>query len=160
MSRRLALYDIDGVIADTRHRDAYAVARDWGMYFSLMHLDGVWRQGVETLEYVLMCYDDVEFLTGRREDTREVTLAWLGKILPKPLRQDVKLRMRAIDDRTPLAELKARHIAEAMPRYPGGVALWDDDPAVIDAANRVLPGAGRWCTWYTKPESIVRRRFV
>ncbi len=157
MVNRLALVDIDGVLADTRHRDTYAVNRQWGTYFGLMHLDGVWRQGLEVLEYIHMCYDTVEFLTGRREDTREVTRAWLREHLPKPLRKGVKLRMRALEDRTPLPLLKARHITEALPQFRDGVALWDDDPAVIEAANAVLPGAGRHCTWYTKPESIIKR---
>jgi hypothetical protein len=153
MGDRLALVDIDGVLADTRHRDEYAVRRDWGTYFYLMHLDGVWPQGVELLDNLELCGYDLAYLTGRREDTRAVTRRWLKKNgFPK-----LPLIMRREDDRAKLAHLKAGVVADAFLLYPDGVVLWDDDPWVVEEANRVRAGAGRRTTWYVKPESIVRR---
>ena len=153
---RLALVDIDGVLADTRHSDEHAIARRWGDYFSLMHLDGVWRQGFDLVECIEMCEFELAYLTGRREDTRDTTKDWLRRHrFPK-----ATLLMRPIPDRRPLADLKASIVREAAGRYPQGVRLWDDDPYVIDAVNRTLPGAGRRCTWYIKPQSIAKRANV
>ncbi len=152
-ARRLALVDIDGVLADTRHRDEHAIHRRWGDYFSLMHLDGVWRQGVELVENIGVLDFAFAYLTGRREDTRAVTRRWLrDRGFPA-----ATLLMRAVDDRRPLAELKASIVREVAGYYPDGVRLFDDDPYVIDAANQVVRGSGRHCTWYIKPQSIAKR---
>ncbi len=152
-AERLALVDIDGVIADTRHRDQFAVDRDWGTYFSLMHDDGVWRRGVELIENIELCGYDLAYLTGRREDTRHTTKKWLKRHgFPK-----APLIMRKMTDRAKLAHLKAGVIADALLLYPDGVTLWDDDPWVVEEANNVRPGAGVLTTWYVKPVSVVRR---
>jgi len=153
MGDRLGLVDIDGVLANTAHRDHYAVHRDWGTYFSLAGQDTVFRQGIELVENLEIAGWDIAYLTGRREDMREVTRKWLKRFgFPK-----FPLIMRMMEDRTKLAHLKAGVISDALLLYPDGVALWDDDPWVVEEANKVKTGAGRQTTWYVKPTSIVRR---
>jgi len=153
MSDRLALVDIDGLVADTRHRDAYAINRDWGTYFSMAGDDGLWQEGFDLVEKLEMIGYDIAWLTGRREDMRPLTEKWLRKKgFP-----DFPLIMRKMEDRTKLALLKAGVIFDASLLYPDGVLMYDDDPWVIEEADNVLPGSGRHCTWYVKPASVVRR---
>ncbi len=154
MADRLAFLDVDGVLADTRHRDQYAIQRDWGVYFDLADRDGVWPQGHDLIERVIMCGWDFAYLTGRREAMRPLTMRWFRE---HGFPTDVELIMRRDDDRQKLAHLKAGVIADALLLYPDGVVLWDDDPWVIDEANKVRPGAGRLTDWYVKPQSIVRK---
>lgn len=157
MTRRLAFLDLDGVIADERHRQQYAINRDWGQYFhpELMKQDAVWRQGRELYENCHLVGFDVAYLTGRREDTRPVTQKWLRK---RDFDDELPLVMRPMADRRPLAELKAAIIAEELRR--GGydeIWMFDDDPYVIEKVCQVRGARGRHCTWHIKPNRMVKR---
>lgn len=157
MNRRLALFDIDGVLADERHRQHHAINREWAEYFDhdRMKRDGVWRQGRELYENCHLVGFDVAYLTGRREDTRAVTEKWLRK---KNFDTDLPLLMRPLRDRRPLAELKAAIIAEELRRGRyDEIWMFDDDPAVIEQVCQVQGAKARHCTWHVKPARMVRR---
>lgn len=157
MTRRLACLDLDGVLADERHRQHHAMRRDWGMYFhpELMGRDGVWRQGRELYENCHLSGFDVVYLTGRREDTREVTTVWLDG---SRFDTDLPLLMRPVGDRRPLGELKAAVIADELRRGAyDEIWMFDDDPTVIEKVCRVRGATGRHCTWHVKPNRMVRR---
>lgn len=158
MTTRLALFDIDGVLADERHRTHHALARDWGAYFNpgLVKRDGVWAQGRLLYEDTHLAGFHVGYLTGRREDLRGVTTRWLGKEgfdpgLPLIMRSP---RHRSSDGYT-LAVLKAGIVAEALHLYDE-VWLFDDDPAVIEAVSQVQGATAVHCTWHVKPARQVR----
>lgn len=152
--RRLALYDLDGVLADDRHRVQYALARQWGTYFALMTRDKVWPQGRELYDAAHLTDWSIGYCTGRREDTREWTVDWLAR---HGFDHRAPLMMRPEEDRRPLAELKAVLIAEVIQQQGVEVILYDDDPHVIEQVNRVPGARAVWCSWYRKPERMVRR---
>lgn len=146
---QLALFDLDGVLANDVHRQHHALARQWNEYFALMGKDKVWPQGRELYDNATLLEWDVMYLTGRREDTRAMTRKWLKK---KGFDHKLPLIMRPREERMPLAVLKAGIVAGLTSHYPT-VLLYDDDPAVIDAVG----DHGRHCTWHIKPERMVRR---
>lgn len=148
-SKRLALFDLDGVLADDRHRVHHALAREWVDYFAKMDKDKVWPQGRELYDNAAMLGWDIMYCTGRREDTREMTRKWLKK---KGFNHKLPLLMRPQEERAPLAVLKAGIVHGLREKYET-ILLYDDDPAVIQQVGR----RGRHCTWYIKPERMVRR---
>jgi hypothetical protein len=149
-SKSLALLDLDGMLADDRHRVHFALARDWGSYFSRMGLDGVWRQGREVYDNAWMLGWDLAYCTGRREDTQDMTQQWLHR---NRFDAELPLRMRRMDDRRPLAQVKYEVVQFYARRYER-VLLFDDDPDVIAAVGARY---GRHCTWYIKPKPLVSR---
>lgn len=151
---RLALLDLDGVLCDDRHRVAHALARDWVAYFGAMDRDTVWPRGRELYENCAFAGFAVGYCTGRREDTRQVTRKWLKK---HGFAHKLPLHMRALDDRRPLAEVKAEVVAKTLADGWREVWLFDDDPHVIDLVAQVPGAVARRCTWYIKPERMVRR---
>lgn len=154
MSDRLAFLDLDGVIADDRHRVQHAVNREWGMYFGLMDGDAVWQQGRELYENCHLLGFDVAYLTGRREDTRRVTQAWLRR---HGFDHRLPLIMRKQEDRRPLGVVKAAVVAEAVAFGYEQVFMYDDDPTVIELTGIVPGGVARHCAWYTKPAKMIKR---
>jgi hypothetical protein len=150
---RLALLDLDGVIADDRHRVQHALARDWNEYFGLMHRDAVWPQGRELYDAAVISDWTIGYCTGRREDTRQVTRRWLKH---KGFDHQAPLIMRRHDDRRPLAELKAMIVREALDLYDQ-VIMYDDDPHVIEMVALVPGARAHHCQWYRKPDRMVRR---
>jgi hypothetical protein len=154
MISRLAMLDLDGVLADDRHRVEHALRRDWGTYFDLMRHDAVWPQGRDLYERVILAGFDLAYLTGRREQYAELTRKWLKR---HEFDHDAPLIMRFDEDRRPLAQLKAAIVADALDLYDE-VWLYDDDPHVIElVAGFGHPAVARHCTWYTKPVAMIKR---
>lgn len=90
--RRLAVLDIDGVLADVRHRLHHLQRRpkDWDGFFSAARLDPPLPQGVD-LAASLAEGHDIAYLTGRPARCREDTLWWLrehglpdGRLVTRP----------------------------------------------------------------------------
>lgn len=154
---KLALFDIDGVLANDTHRVEYALDRNWFKYFdkNLMANDGVWEQGRDLLEDKRAEGWTIAYLTGRRDDRREVTEDWLldndfpwGRVL---MREWGYYHLR-------LAELKAKVIAKliASGRFED-VVLFDDDPEVIRVVQeQVGPQHAIHCTWHIKQKAMVK----
>jgi hypothetical protein len=151
---RVALYDIDGVIADERHRQPYALRREWADYFVRMPYDTVWRQGRELYEAATITGWTVGYLTGRREDTRGWTVNWLQD---NGFDHRAPLLMRPQEERAPLAELKTA-VLRGMLDLADEVILYDDDPEVIACAQQI-GGRARavYCGWHVKPQRMVKR---
>lgn len=72
------IFDIDGTIANNEHRQRFLTQKpkDWAMYNSLMHLDSP-IDYVKELYNILSSQYPVIICTGRQEDNRNVTKAWL-----------------------------------------------------------------------------------
>lgn len=159
MRHRLALFDMDGVIADERHRAHFALERDWGNYFDPARVirDGVWPQGLLAYQNEILIGSDAGYLTGRRVDIREVSTEWLRR---GPFDHELPLIMRRMEHSTrggwPLARLKAAIVEELLHVYDD-VILYDDDPAVCEAVSQVQGAQVQHCTWHIKPERLVRR---
>ncbi|OLT09583.1 hypothetical protein BJF78_30455 [Pseudonocardia sp. CNS-139] len=126
--RPLAVFDIDGVLADVRHRLHHLEARPkrWEKFFYAADRDPVLDEGVERLRAALADHD-VVYVTGRPERTRALTERWLA-------RHDLPtgpLVMRPDHDSRP-----ARYVKREVLRRLAGVrpiaSVLDDDPAVVD----------------------------
>lgn len=131
-SRPLAVFDLDGTLADSGHRQHFLERkpRDWSAFFAAAPQDPPLAEGVELCQEAAQeC--EVMYLTGRPERCRRDTVAWLVEQgLPEG-----RIFMRRNDDRRP-----ARHTKLEILRRLGGDReirmLVDDDELVCDAAER------------------------
>jgi phosphoglycolate phosphatase-like HAD superfamily hydrolase len=125
--RPLAVFDIDGVLADVRHRLHHleATPQRWERFFQAAGRDPLLEEGARRLREALVDHD-VIYLTGRPERTRGLTERWLA-------RHDLPtgpLLMRADDDVRPARYLK-RSVLRRLSRIREIVSVLDDDPAVV-----------------------------
>ncbi len=122
----IAVFDIDGVLADPAHRQHHVASRpkDWASFFSAVGGDDVLEAGRARL-HELAADHDVVLLSGRPESTRADTEAWLARHGIAVTR----LVLRREDDHRPAAQVKAELIAGI-----GGpsevVVVVDDDETV------------------------------
>jgi hypothetical protein len=127
MESSLAVFDIDGVVADVRHRLRYLERRpkDWARFFAAADRDPVLQEGVDLAQQYAANHVLV-WLTGRPEHLRDLTAAWLGAAgLGAEL-----LFMRPANDRRPARDFKSRQIARLAKESPIEVVV-DDDPEVV-----------------------------
>ncbi len=125
----LAVFDIDGVLADVSHRVHFLEAGepDWGAFFRHATRDGVHEQGRElALEAALEC--EVLYLTGRPEWCRAATQSWLEQHgLPTG-----RLVMRRNGDHRPARKAKPQLLRNVAAGRTVAVVV-DDDLEVCDA---------------------------
>lgn len=130
-ARPVAIIDIDGVIADARHREHHVTGtpRNWPAFFASLPGDPLLVGGRE-LVLQWGSGHTVVLLTGRPERTRDDTVRWLRE---HDVPFDVLL-MRDDSDRRPAAVMKASMIAARWQPHEVEVVL-DDDPGVIAACR-------------------------
>lgn len=125
-----AVLDIDGVLADVRHRLHHLDSRpkDWAGFFGAMAEDGVLPEGLELARQIADEGHAVVYLTGRNESYRAVTQSWLehhgfpaGRLVMRPDR-----------DRRPARLFKPQALRGIAVRREVLLVV-DDDPAVVDA---------------------------
>ncbi|MFB6813866.1 hypothetical protein ACFCV8_04885 [Streptomyces sp. NPDC056347] len=142
--RPLAVFDVDGTLADSGHRQHYLEGprRDWDGFFAAAVDDPPLPEGVRlALSSAEEC--EVRYLTGRPERCRRDTLAWLaGQGLPEG-----RVYMRGNDDRRPARRTKLE-ILRRLGREREVRMLVDDDELVCDAAERAgfAVVRARWAT--------------
>jgi hypothetical protein len=126
----LAVFDIDGVVADVRHRLHHLESRrSWDQFFDAADEDTLLAPGARLVRD-LGKEHDIVWLTGRPEWLREVTDEWLARHhLPR-----TELHMRSFGDYRPAAHYKLAVLRRLKPR--GVAALIDDDDEVVQAALR------------------------
>lgn len=125
----LAVFDIDGVVADVRHRLHHLEHHDWDSFFDAAGADPLLVEGAR-LAADLASEHDVVWLTGRPERLRSVTTSWLSVHgLPGD-----ELHMRPWGDVRPARRYKLSVLTELAPR--GVAALIDDDDQVVRDAVR------------------------
>ena len=130
-TRMLAVVDIDGVLADVRHRLKHLDRRpkDWAAFFAAAVDDPPLQVGVETVRRLAEVYD-VVYLSGRPEHCRADTEGWFQRNSLPP--GDILLRRP--DDRRPARLVKVEQLRRLQRRTPVAV-LVDDDPDVLEAAR-------------------------
>lgn len=154
----LRLIDIDGVLADDRHREHFSIAKRYFEYFNeeRMAADEVWPEGKALVETLLANHpdDDLAYLTGRRQDRRQVTEDWLDAA-GFPIS---RLVMRRFDQTAPLALFKRDYMQKMLDSGNWDlVVLYDDDPEVIRVVQEDIgPESGIHCTWHIKPPKMVK----
>jgi hypothetical protein len=125
----LAVVDIDGVVADVRHRVHYVEQRpkDWKRFFAAAVHDDAHPEGLAVVETLARDHE-VVFLTGRPEHLRDDTQAWLKRHgLDK-----YRLYMRPEGHRGPSAQFKVAELRRIAKRRRVAVVV-DDDVLVIEA---------------------------
>lgn len=133
-SPRVLVVDIDGVVADVRHRLHHLEggSRDWESFFAAMARDPVLAQGQALVAEARAEGHGIVYLTGRPERWRTDTVTWLAG---HGLEGD-DLVMRPDADRRPARVFKVevlRRLAETAEI----LALVDDDPEVLDAVAAI-----------------------
>ncbi|WJV44808.1 LNS2 domain-containing protein [Streptomyces flavofungini] len=130
--RPLAVFDLDGTLADTAHRQRFLERkpRDWAAFFAAAPKDPPLPTGVRlALDTAADC--DIVYLTGRPERCRADTEAWLAaQGLPEG-----PIRMRPDHDRRPARRTKLE-ILRALARDREIRMLVDDDELVCVDAER------------------------
>ncbi|PBC66215.1 hypothetical protein BX265_8430 [Streptomyces sp. TLI_235] len=127
--RPWAVFDIDGVVADPRHRVHHlnAARPDWDAFFADAGGDFPLRQGI-TLARRYARDHAVLWLTGRPEKTRAATTAWLAR---QGLPTD-HLIMRPDDFEMAAGTLKAARLT-GLAEIRRVAVVFDDDTSVVTA---------------------------
>jgi hypothetical protein len=123
-----AVLDVDGVLADVRHRLRHVQSRpkDWDAFFADAPADAVLAEGL-TRAQQLSADHDIVYLTGRPERCRQDTLTWLADHgFPEG-----SLVMRADTDRRPARLFKAGQLRRLADQQEVSVVV-DDDHAVVE----------------------------
>jgi hypothetical protein len=127
---QLAVFDIDGVVADVRHRLHYLdrKPKDWGGFFRAAPNDSPLAHG-QALVKAAAADHSIVWLTGRPDWMRVLTHSWLTEHdLPAG-----ELLMRPRRDFRPARVVKLDALRRLQPR---GIEFFiDDDPQVVDAAK-------------------------
>ncbi len=147
--RPLAVIDIDGVVADVRHRLHHVERspKDWDAFFAAARHDPPLRAGVNRVRELAVEHDLV-FLTGRPERCRRDTVVWLDAqgIGGHPL------HMRRSGDRRPARHTK-RHELDRLARRAAVALVIDDDPSVC-AELRAAGYTVEQADWMARPDSL------
>jgi len=153
--RPLAVVDVDGVVADVRHRLHFLEGprKDWDGFFAAAPDDPPLDVGIRRVRELAEDHD-VVWLTGRPESLREPTLAWFAAH-GLPVQQ---LIMRRGSDRRPAKVVKRAELRRLAARRPVAVVI-DDDPAVVAAL-----AADGWpvehATWVGYTETLANAQEV
>jgi phosphoglycolate phosphatase-like HAD superfamily hydrolase len=127
--RSIAVFDIDGVVADVRHRLHHIEGgrRRWDAFFRAAGEDLLLPEGA-ALVADLGRRHDIVWLTGRPEWLRSVTTTWLSAHgLPSD-----ELHLRPNGDYRPAPRYKVDVLRRLSDR--GIAAVVDDDELVVDSA--------------------------
>ena len=123
----VTVFDIDGVLADVRHRLHFLQRRpkDWPGFFAAAVDDPLLTTGGEAV-HEAAASSRIIYVTGRPERCRQDTATWLtGHDLPSG-----DLHMRPNRDRRPAVFYKAEVISK-LSREHEIVAIVDDDDRVV-----------------------------
>lgn len=103
---KIVLCDLDGTLSDTEHRLHHirGIHRDFDAFFAASGEDEPIGPVITLVNALAAAGKEIHIITGRREDTREITEAWLER---HGVSYD-RLTMRGLADRTPDHVLKRR----------------------------------------------------
>lgn len=129
--RPYAAVDIDGVLADVRHRLHHVRDRpkDWAAFFAAAPEDPPLVEGL-AIAHRLAEDHDIVYVTGRPEHCRRDTEDWLTRHGLPP----GEVVMRSPGDRRPARAVKPDLLRRLAARQPVAV-LVDDDPAAVEAVR-------------------------
>lgn len=148
--RALGVLDIDGVVADVRHRLHHLAAhpKDWAAFFAQASDDPLLPEGAAVARHLATDHE-VVWLSGRPEPCRAETLRWLrSHDLPAG-----RLRLRAVGDRRPARVVKLEQL-RSLARERRVAVLVDDDPAVVAAAEQAGFAVLR-ADWMSRPDALL-----
>lgn len=141
----LAVFDLDGVLADVRHRLHHLEGRpkNWRAFFREAVHDPVLDEGRRALQQAVADGNRIVYLTGRPDWCRLDTRTWFAaNDLP-----DTELHMRPARDRRPARFYKADVLSQLAQSTTVHV-MYDDDAAVVEHLSALgLPVVH--ATWMT-----------
>jgi hypothetical protein len=146
----VAVIDLDGVIADVRHRLRFLESKpkDWDSFFARIPDDPVLAEGRAVVDR-LAADHEIVYLTGRPESTRRQTEAWLERnVLPR-----AELIMRRAGDRRPARIAKPALLRSYASRGRTIGVVVDDDVAVCEAMEQDGWPVLR-ADWMGRPQSL------
>ncbi|MEV1009662.1 hypothetical protein [Streptomyces sp. NPDC049881] len=148
--RPLAVFDLDGTLADVRHRLHHLASRpkDWNAFFRDAAKDTPLHDGV-ALAHERARTDEIAYVTGRPERCRADTERWLARHGLPPGR----LLMRRADDRRPARIAKPELLRELARGRTVSVVV-DDDQQVC-AAYRDAGFPVRHAHWAAAPAAVL-----
>lgn len=134
--RPVAFVDLDGVLADVRHRLRHVARRpkDWDAFFAAAVRDPLHPEGKAVVERLRQDHE-VVYLTGRPERCRADTEAWLA-------RHDLdghEIVMRSGRDRRPAAVVKVEVLHRRFADREVAVVVDDDDRVVAAMRDAGFP---------------------
>ena len=130
--RPVAIVDLDGVVADVRHRLRHIEKRpkDWDAFFDAARHDPPHAEGIAVVQRLEQDHE-VVYLTGRPERCRADTERWLDE-------HGIgghELLMRSPRDRRPAAVVKVEILRRRAAGRTIGIVV-DDDDRVVEAMRR------------------------
>lgn len=152
--RPIAVLDIDGVVADVRHRLHWiATEPRWQEFFDAAEDDTLLQEGAQ-LAHALAADHTIVWMTGRPERLRAITTRWLtANELPEG-----QLRMHSGNHETLTRALKLQWCQELAESRKLALVV-DDDPVIV----RTLRDHGMpvrqatWCPYsatYQSPQAF------
>jgi hypothetical protein len=125
--RPIAVVDLDGVVADVRHRLHHIERRpkDWDAFFDAATDDPPHPEGLAVVRRLEEDHE-VVYLTGRPERCRDDTVRWLDE-------HGIgghELLMRSPRDRRPAAQVKVEVLRQRAAGRTVGIVVDDDDRVV------------------------------
>lgn len=146
--RPLYIFDLDGTLALIDHRRPLVECepKRWREFYAACHLDQPHDAVLRTASGLRTAGADVWVWSGRSDEVRDKTEAWLAVQLPWLDPRD--LRMRPADDHQPDVRLKRSWLESLSPVDRGRlVAVFDDRNSVVTmwrehgvACFQVAPG--------------------
>lgn len=148
----VTVLDIDGVLADVRHRLHHLASRpkDWDAFFAAADDDEPLPDGLE-LAAAVRERTPLVLLSGRPEWLRDATDRWLAR---HGVGHD-GLELRPAGDRRPATVVKVARLRAIARANPVALVV-DDDPEVVEAIARA-GFAARLATW-GRPDAPVDER--
>lgn len=129
-SQKLIICDLDGTLADCRHRQHLAAAGDWDGFHALMHKDPPVAATLQFLTEATFTLNwGLVFLTGRPEIFRSTTVKWLQDVCQLDEDMYLDLLMRPKDDWTSDVKLKPELLRDSIEHGAIGDWLEEDQEA-------------------------------
>lgn len=122
------MLDIDGVVADVRHRLHLVSPTTWREFFAAAADDSLLEPGADLAHRLARRYSIV-WMTGRPERTRGQTLAWLNQHGLPPGR--LFMHPERSQDARSSREIKREQVVALRSSGESLVVAVDDDPRVV-----------------------------
>lgn len=151
---KLVLFDLDGVLADDRHRYPYYARKQFAEYFSRISEDAVLPEGLSLFNYWRSQEGraiELGFLTSREgERNGRATVTWLCQWGFMPWGWSRALYMRQVGDTRRPPKVKLDVLTRLAPHY-SEIHFYDDSRANIRAAQTVIGSGAHLVTWCKYP---------